>query len=539
MRRASMSLIPLALASCVGQVGAPVNQGDAPICSTADPGPSPIRRMTRLEYNNTVRDLLGDDTHPADGFAPEEEALGFNNNAYALGVTTLLAEELMVASEEISQRATADLGALLPCDPATASDACVEDWIAAFGKRAWRRPLGGDEVTRLLALFQQARDEWDFTTGIQLVIQAALQSPHFLYRVEFGVAQQGSEQIVELDHWEMASRLSYFIWSSMPDDELFAAAEAGQLGTATEIEAQARRMLADPRERAAVAEFHEQWLDLDRMATVTKDTTMFPDWTEVKPLLVSETHAFLDHVIWDGEGDLWTLLTAPYTMANARLADFYGVTGPTTDTFEKTDLDPARRAGLLTQASLLSINAKANQTSPVHRGKFVREQLLCQMLPAPPDDVEIVPPDLDPTLTTRERFAQHSTDPYCAGCHHLMDPIGFGFEHYDALGAWRDLENGLAIDATGEINASEDVNGTFDGIPDLAHRLAASNQVRECVARQWFRYAYGRGETSADNCTMAGLFDRFAASEYDIQELLVALTQTDAFLYKRVTEAGL
>jgi hypothetical protein len=242
--------------------------------------------------------------------------------------------------------------------------------------------------------------------------------------------------------------------------------------------------------------------------------------------------AFVEHVIFDGEGDLWTLLTAPYSFMNGELAAYYGVEGPA-EGWDRVEMDPARYAGIMTHASILATNAKANQTSPVHRGKFVREQLLCQILPPPPDDIDIVPPDLDPNLTTRERFAEHSENPYCAGCHHLMDPIGFGFEHFDGIGRWRDMENGIAIDASGEITNSADVGGTFDGVTELAYRLGASRQVGECMTRQWFRYANGRGETPDDECTMEHLFESFEGSDRNIRELLVAITTTDAFQYRQ------
>jgi hypothetical protein len=536
--RSSRSLVlvlaALVAAGCMGKVGDGVGQNGDPICLAPDPGPSPIRRMTRVEYNNTIRDLLGDETRPADTFAPEEEALGFNNNAYALGVTQLLAEQYMVASEEISERATGDMAALLPCDPAGNEDACAAEFIAWFGQRAFRRPLAADEQGAFVALYTWGRTEYDFATGIQLVIQKALQSPHFLYRVEFGGTPLAEdERVAPLTSWEMASRLSFFLWGSMPDDELFAAAEADALSTPEEIEAQARRMLDDPRAHATVAEFHAQWLQLGRVATLEKDPAIFPTWEPaLGPLFLQETHAFLDDVFWSG--DLDALFTSSHSYMNGQLAAYYGVTGPAGADFERVELDPTQRAGFLTHASILAANAKHNQTSPVHRGKFVREQLLCQMLPPPPDDIEIVPPDLDPDLTTRERFREHSENAYCAGCHRLMDPIGFGFEKYDGAGLWRNEENGMPIDDTGEIVASEDLDGEFAGVTDLGQKLAGSDEVRGCVTRQWFRFAYGRGETTRDLCTIASLGAAFEESGYSMKELLVALTGTDAFRYRTV-----
>jgi hypothetical protein len=490
--------------------------------------------MTRFEYSNTVRDLLGDATDPAAGFGAEEEALGFNNNAANLVTSAALAEKYMLAAEGISARATEPLSRNVPCDPATVGDdACARQFIAQFGKRAFRRPLTSDETAMFFGLFDAGRKGADFRSGIQLVIEAALQSPPFLYRVELGTTAAAGEQVVRLNGWELASRLSYFLWGSMPDDALFAAAEAGQLATPAELAAQARRMLDDPRAKQAVANFHQQWLDFDRLASVGKDAKLFPEWSPaVGELMREETSSFIEDVVFKGGGDLKGLLTAPYSFLNAPLAKLYGVPGPTGTAFEKVNLDPTQRAGILTLGSLLTINAHSNQTSPVHRGKLVRELLLCDRMPPPPPTIMITAPSPDPGSTARQRFAQHSADSACSACHALMDPLGFGFENYDALGRFRTEENGKTIDASGTITSS-DIDGPFTGVVDLARKLAGSGEVQACYATQWFRFAFGRGETAEDACTMAKLRTQFAAKQGNIKELLVSFTQTDAFLYRR------
>ena len=532
----------LGLAACTGTIGdpddgaIPVGKSDEALCTTKQPGESPIRRMTRFEYDNTVRDLVGDTTRPASSFVVEEEALGFNNQATALGVTQLLAEQYMEAAEAIATRATAKLDELLEgCDPAgSGEDVCGQQFVDAFGLRAFRRPLQPEEAERLMAVFDWGLSEYDFRTGIELVIQTALQSPHFLYRVEFGMPDPVEGDVVQLDHYEIASRLSYMLWNSMPDDELFTAAAAGELGTPEEVAAQARRMLDDGRARAAVKNFHTQWLQLRNIGTITKDPITYPSYEDgLRDLWQAETEAFLDYVVFEGEGDVATLLTAPYSMMNAELAAFYGLEGPSGEAFERVDLDSAQRAGFLTHASLLAVHAKPNQSSPVHRGKFVREQLLCQILPPPPPDLMVEAPDVDPNATTRDKFAEHSENPSCSGCHELMDPVGFGFEHYDGIGQWRDKDHGIAVDASGELLQTEDIDGPFDGAVELAQKLAQSEDVRACVATQWFRFAYGRAEQPADACNIKTVQEAFAAASYDIKELLVALTQTDAFLYRK------
>lgn len=502
-------------------------------CSKAAPGAAPVRRMTRAEYNNTVRDLLGDTTSPAQSFALEEEALGFNNNAANLVTSAALAEKYMLAAEGIAQRATAPGRDRIGCDAvALGAEACAQQFIASFGKRAFRRPLTSDETALFTGQFSAGLADGDFANGIQMVIETALQSPPFLYRVELGVAAMAGETAVRLTDWETASRLSYLLWGSMPDDTLFSAAEQGKLTTREDIQAQARRMLEDAKAHDAVANFHQQWLDYDRIANVGKDAAAFPEWNaEIGPLMHEETKRFLDEAVFGPSGGLSYLLSSPSTFLNAKLASFYGVSGPAGDAFAPATLDATQRAGLLTLGSLLTINAHSNQTSPVHRGKLVRELLLCDAIPPPPANVMIKAPEPDPSSTTRERFAQHSADAACKACHSLMDPLGFGFENYDGMGRYRATENGVPIDASGELTGT-DVDGAFTGVVGLASKLALSKEVQSCYATQWFRFAYGRGENTGDACSLATLRQSLANSNGSIKDMLVALTQTDAFLYR-------
>ena len=544
------------IAACVGQIGTedegvggpgdgpghgPDGHGDAPLCEVLDPGSSPIRRLTRVEYDNTVRDLLGDTTHPARGFVAEEEANGFDNQAAALNVTQLLAEQYLEAAEALAAKAVEDLPGLTQCADGLADEACAASFIERFGARAFRRPLSDDEKLAYQNLWSAWTAEGQ-ATAIRIVLTAMLQSPHFLYRVELGMPDpvQGGDDVVRLTSHELASRLAYLLWNSMPDEALFAAADAGELDSREQIATQAERMLADPRARDAVSNFHDQWLGLQGIESVTKDLEANPTYDEsLRPLWKAETEAFVNHVVFEGDGDLTALFTAPYTMANDKLAAFYGVSGPSGSDLEKVDLDPAQRAGIFTQASLLAVNAQSNQTSPVFRGKFVREKLLCQILPPPPDDIDINPPAVDPSATTRERYAAHASDPACAGCHNLMDPIGFGFENYDAVGLYRTQEGTLPVDASGEVLGADDADGTFVGAVELAKQLAESDTVRQCVVTQWFRFGYGRAEEKkSDGCTLGVLNDAFEASGWKIESLLLALTQTDAFAYRRAVKGG-
>jgi Protein of unknown function (DUF1592)/Protein of unknown function (DUF1588)/Protein of unknown function (DUF1587)/Protein of unknown function (DUF1595)/Protein of unknown function (DUF1585) len=527
----------------------------AALCAAAvDPGPAFVRRMTHLEYDNTIRDLLGTPTTVGEQFPPEEVRLGFDNNAAALSVSPGLAEQYLDAAETLATAAvTTNMAALVSCDPTTKGvDVCGQQFIAAFGQRAYRRPVSASDAALLKTVFDAGKAT-DFATGVRLVIETILQSPQFLYRIEVGRAPAASDpsiavtdgsapnptKVVRLDDWEMASRLSYLLWGSMPDDQLFAAAAAGKLSTEVDIAAQAQRMLKDPKAHDMVADFHSQWLGLDAISTVEKDPTVFKTFTPtIAGLMEQETKMFLDDVVWNENGTLATLFTAPYTFVNGPLAQYYGIAGVTGSAFVKTPLDGTQRLGMLTQGGFLSQQAKTNQTSPVHRGKFVREQFLCQQLPPPPPNLQIVPPSLSPTLTTRQRFAQHSAAAACSGCHSLMDPLGLGFETFDGAGLYRATENGQPIDASGQVaNADTELAGPFNGAVELAKKLGGSSTVQACVTTQWFRYAYGRSETDADTCSMATLATKFAAGGYKMQDLLAALTQTKAFLYRRVTPA--
>jgi len=543
----------LVMASCAGDPG---SSPDLPESCTGQisPGPSPIRRLTQTEYNNTVFQLLGDSSYPANKFAPDEEANGFSNQASALVVSPLLAEQYMQAAEDlaighaerlVAEEVPACTGTAVD---ATACNAAAEAFIRDFGKKTFRRPLTDEEVQAHQELFVQGTTlgagAYDPRTGLQLVVQAMLQSPHFLYRVEFGRPESVESDVVELTSYEMASRLSYLFWGTMPDAALFEAAERDELRTPEQLEAQARRMLAAPRAREAVKNFHRQWLGIDEIPTVAatgRDRTVYPDYNEAMlPLLQRETELFLDHAIFEENASVDDLFTAPYSMMNKELAEFYGVeNGPQSSEFEPVELDAGRYAGFLTHAGLLTLHSKSDGSSPVHRGKWVRERLLCQFPPAPPDVVP-PPPTVDPTKTTREQYVQHEADPACAGCHLWMDALGFGFEHFDALGRYRETQNGLAIDATGEVTFADEpgTDGPFNGAVELAQRLGNSERVRRCVSTQWFRYAYGRTEVykydepGDDNCSVDLINQKFSESNYDVKELLIALTQTDAFRYR-------
>jgi len=503
--------------------------GDELECDPAaiEVGHMPLRRLTSEQYANAVRDLFGVEADVG-AFGGDEKLGPFDAN-YAAPVSPTMVDQFRAVAEDVATAASLDLAAIVPCDP-TLEPACLRDWVAAVGRRAYRRPLTDEELARYETLLALGQDD---AARVRLVIQAMLQSPSFLYQLEFGLPEPTAGDVVALEPYELASRLALFLWGSVPDDALLDAAAAGELGDAAGLRAHAERLLDDPHARGTVESFHVQWLHLDKLSALDKDPALYPLFDEdVRAAMVAETRRFAGHVVLDGDGRLETLLTSNEAYIDAPLFPLYGLPVPTVhDPDEPVLLDPAQRAGLLTQASFLATHAHHNQTSPIHRGVVVLTELLCQPPPPPPPDVNATPPDPQPGATTREIFEQQTAEPYCAGCHTMINGIGLGFEGYDAIGAFRELENGLPVDESGQV-VGTDVPGEFDGAVELAQRLAGSQQVRDCVATQWFRYSLGRLESTADACTLDDLRQSFADSDYDVRELMLALVQTDAFRYR-------
>jgi hypothetical protein len=299
-------------------------------------------------------------------------------------------------------------------------------------------------------------------------------------------------------------------------------------------------MLAQPKARAAIGSFFEQWTSTRRLEITTKNTSTFPSFTnELRDAMAKELPAFVNDVLWNGDHRLSTLLTAPVAYVSGPLAQLYGVNA----TMSSADGSPVKvalpagqgRAGILTQAGFLSVQGHPDQTSPVLRGKFVRSMLLCQPPPPPPNDVDISLPTVEEGATARERFGAHeSAAASCAGCHKLMDPIGLAFEHFDAMGQYREQDNGQNIDVSGEILNTSDPSlaGAFNGTSELAAKLANSELVRDCVAKQFFRFSAGRTEADGDTCSITSMQDAFSATSGDLVDLIVATTQTDAFWYR-------
>lgn len=499
---------------------------------------TPLRRLTRFEYANSVKALLNVDPAPANDLPPDEVTDGFNNNAGVLTVSALHAEKYVLISEALAKSAVKSLATLTACDAAAKGEqACAEQFAKSFGRRAFRRPTTAADQQLLLAAYAAGKTGGTHAEGIEVMIRAALQSAHFLYRLETTTPADTTTKLVPLNQFEIATRLAYLAWSSGPDDALLDAAARGELATKAQVAAKARSLLADTRARIAINDFYGQWLGTSRLEITSKSTSLFPTFsTAARDAMARELPAFVEYVMFSADHKLRTLLTAPVAFVSGPLAQIYGVSGGTSATPTMVMLPQNQgRAGILTQAGFLSVQAHPDQTSPVLRGKFVRSRLLCQPPPPPPPDADITPPDVTDGGTARQRFSAHLTaGASCAACHQLMDPIGFAFENFDAMGQYRNMEAGQPIDTSGQIIGATEasLNGAFSGVSELAKKLGESDLVRDCLATQWFRFAAGRNEESADSCSLGTLQDSFGSSGGDLIELVVATTQTDAFWYR-------
>ncbi len=493
-----------------------------------------LRRLTHFQYNNTVRDLLGDQGNLADQFPPEDFVNGFKNQYQSQSISPLLAEAYSLAAGKLAQNAFrgGDTHALIPC--ALSAIGCAEKFVASFGKKAFRRPLQKDETDRYLRLFHSQKQ---FLGGAQIVVEALLQSPAFLLRTDG----------VQSNAYQRAGRLSYFLWNTMPDAALFRTAAAGGLDTPQGVEAAARRMLKDSRVRATVDDFLAQWLRFDKLLNTIKDRSTFPQYgPELALAMTEETRRLVADLVWNN-GDFTKIYSAEYAFLNDGLADLYKLKAPPDD-FGRVALPPETgRSGILGQALFLSLTSKPTETSPTARGLFVREQFLCQDVPQPPPGVSTNLPALtkEKPQTNRERLAVHLANESCSGCHSLIDPIGFGFEKFDAIGQRRENQIITFRRSRGDdgdrkpetVSLPLDTSGYVAGIRDseftaphiLGKVLASNEQCRECIVKQLFRYLAGRKETSADRQMIRQSFEDFRRSGFRFQELMISLIKSTIF----------
>ena len=534
-------------------------------CNAIAPGRSPLRRLTTYEFNNTIRDLLGDTTNPGSNLPAQVDSKQnpFGNDADEQNPTDVLVEKYQTVAESIATRATANATALTKLHSCatnvTAANeaACARMIATAFAPRAYRRAVASSEIDELVALYTNVRalgTTMTFGSGVAAMIEGILQAPEFLYRVELGAAVAGNTAIKRVAGREMATRLSYLFWQTMPDAALFQAADSGTLDTKEGVLQQAQKLLDDPKSHPTVAFFFDNLLPIPDLSGLTRDAGLFPTWSgSIGAAMRTEVQRFLEYEIYENTtqvapphapGSWPEILTAPHTFVNQALFNHYGAasfasgTAVTGTALTKVNLNTSQRLGLLTLGGMAAGSTTSNLTNPVLRGVFILNKLMCRNVELPTGFTPM-PPDPYSGKTARERFAKHAASDVCAACHKSIDPMGLPFENYDAVGRYRTSEHwtdpatnisyDTPIDASGSVLG---VAGTAQNGVELVKLLATSPAIESCFASHWMRFAYGRSLASDDTCNTQNVMTMFTNANYNVKQLLLALTQSDGFLYR-------
>ncbi len=496
----------------------------------ADPGPPALRRLTQGQYENTVHDLFGYDVYVPPDLEPDIRIHGL----VALGASVVAISPRGVERYEEAAYIIAEQAMeawrrprLVPCEPASVDDAdCATEFLETLGRRAWRRPLTDEEVSRLVTVSMgAARTLGDFHEGLEFGIAGLLQSPDFLLRIELG---EPGDEGRRYTGWETASRLSFLFWNSGPDDELLDAAERGELTTPAGIDTQALRLIEHPRAKQGLSAWVTDMLRLDLLDGMSKDPSIYVATTdELGSSARTETQMLFEDLVFIEDADMRDVLTTRRTYLDRTLATLYEVRAPARDGFERVDLpEDGPRAGLLGHASVLALHSHATSTSPTLRGKFIREALLCQILPAPPGNVDTSIPPADATAPTlRARVKSHLEVPACRGCHEAMDLVGLALEEFDGIGKHRQLDNGFPIDASGELDGA-----VYDDALGLAVALRNHERFVPCMVEQVVKRALGRELIDGETEAFDALVDSFRGRDHRLQPLWLDLVQHPMFL---------
>ncbi|MEZ6131542.1 MAG: DUF1592 domain-containing protein [Planctomycetaceae bacterium] len=500
--------------------------------SEQHPGRVTLRRLNKAEYNNTIRDLVGLNLNVADDFPSDDVGEGFDNIGDVLTIPPVLLEKYLAAAQTVAQNVMADEAArkrILKHEansPEQIVDVARRN-INEFATRAFRRPITLAEEDRLFAVMKFAWDQGSEPDEIyETAIAAVLSNPHFLFRVEADPADDDQDGIRSLNGFELASRLSYFLWSSMPDEELFNLAASGELIKPTVLQAQAQRMLADPKAQALVKNFAGQWLQLRDVTKLQPDPDQFPTFdADLQLAMRRETETFFENMIREDRSVL-EFLTADYTFVNERLAAHYGMTNVTGEQFQKVLMANGRR-GVLTHSSILLLTSNPTRTSPVKRGKWILENILAEPPPPPPPNVPELEEGGETLGSLREQMEQHRSNPACSTCHLKMDALGFGMENFDAIGAWRDRDGRFEVNAAGELPGGR----KFDGASELMQILAEENKTEflRCLSGKMLVYALGRGLVSYDRCVVNDVVDALEENDYRFSSIVTAIVTSPAF----------
>lgn len=503
-----------------------------------DPGPAVLHRLSRLEYNNTIRDLFGVDTNPADKFPPDGGGGGgFDNNAATLFIPPVLMERYLDTAGEILNAAKPERLFVVKPGMLTSKRTTAKKIFAHHAPRIFRRPVEREELDRLLALFDAAVSRGEsYEESVKLGLKSMLVSPHFLFRVETGTGQAEHQRV---DDHALASRLSYFLWSSMPDAELFRLAAAGKLHEASVMEAQVHRMLLDPKARAFADNFAGQWLRVRELKTSAQpDGRKFPEFTPaLRDAMYGEAIEFF-HSLLKENRSLLEVIDADYAFVNERLAKHYGIDGVTGDGFQRVALKDSNRGGVLGMGGVLTLSSYPRRTSPVLRGKWVLEEILGTPPPPPPPLVKSLPPDDRPRdgLTFRQRLEQHREKAECIGCHKRMDPLGFGLENFDAIGRWRTEVSGQPVDSSGQMTTGEKFTGPAELKKLLLNR---TDDFARNITEKMLAYALGRGLEYYDTPVVKGIAKALAQDSFRVESLVKGIVASYPFQYRRGRETNL
>jgi hypothetical protein len=522
------------------------SSADAGAAAPESPSPRLLRQLTLAEYTNTVADLLHLTSPDTKEIPPDNPVDGYTTNVASNFVTQAYMDAYSSVAGELAARVlTESYAAVVPCQ--TQDAACATTFVQSFGLKAFRRPLTSDEATRYQSFFDSSLTGGDFKTGISLVIQAMLISPNFLFRSELGT--DAGNGTFRLSPYEIASALSYTYWGTMPDDALFAAAQTGALSTKPQIQAQAMRLLADPRGRNRIASFFYEWMQGSRANIATPDMGTYPNiyaatggFSNIVSAMRDEEDAFVTHVAFDSTKKFSELFTADYTFANDTLATYYGFSPPGTGAVASKVAIPSTsaRGGVVTLGMFLLGHARTNESSPTQRGHQIRANILCRDVPPPPAGVVPVVPAGTPGATGREQIEALTGTGVCATCHNLMNPIGFGLEGFDGAGQERTLDNGEPVDATGQLTGFTDSSGNtiaFNGARQLSSALAAYAPAQACFAENYYRYVRGFNPLGPDVAAVEMLEQTFVQNNQDLPDLFVGVALQDSFVARRTVEA--
>jgi hypothetical protein len=511
---------------------------DTDLSSSTPAAQRGLRRLTHREYNNVVRDLLGDDSRPADSFGVEVYGNGFDNGSRGL---VMLGPEYFAfrgAAETLAARAVQDPKRLIgECDPEPDPRPCVEAFLSGFAMRAYRRPLSAGEADRLRIVYATGTANGGFLGGLQLMLEAVLQSPAFLYREEIGQPDPNLPRgVVRLSRYELASSLSFLLTGSMPDDALFQAARDHKLDSIADIRRESERLVATPAGHEILRAFLHQWLGTSALPTLTKDAAVYPSFSrDLAASMSTELDLFFDDIA-AGRGSLRELFTSTGASIDGRLGAIYGapVSG---DGFAQVMLDGDKRKGIMTRAGFLAAHSDVDSSGPILRGVFLLSNILCRPPPARPKNVPSAPTQADAVkggMTTRERFDAHVSEPFCRTCHESIDGVGYGFEEFDAIGMFRSMENGKPVDASGVL-VGTDVSGPFYGVSELAEKLSSSRRVVDCFVKHAYRFAMGQDEPSPDDGLLESM-NEVATSDTRLMGAFVTLVGQPGFALRTTSE---